>query len=110
MKLNLQQKNKFKKNGFLVVDIFSKKELQQFENAVLYLIETQALKANKRNAKIKLSKSKLTSSVLMELDKFNHDFIADISDFLPNMTESIQLLANKKFVTHIRNKETIIFM
>lgn len=96
MRLSLEYKKKFKKNGFLIVDIFSKKEIQQFENAILHLIESQALKANKSNAQIKLSKNKLISSVLMELDKFNHDYIADISDFLPNMTESLQLLANKK--------------
>lgn len=96
MKLTLKDKKKFEKNGYLILNIFSKKDLNQFKKSLLYIIEKQAIKANQNNAKIKITKKNLTSSVLLELEKFNHDYISDISDFIINTTESLQLLANKK--------------
>ena len=96
MKLNTDHKKKFEQNGFLILDVFSKNELKQFEKALFYIIEEQVLKANQNKAKIKINKNNLVSSVLSELDKFNHDHIADINDILRNITESLQLLSNKK--------------
>ena len=96
MQLNLKLKKKFEKNGYVILDIFSKNELKEFERSLFYIIEKQAQKANQNKANIKVNKNKLISSVLSQLDKFNHDYIADISDFIMSTTESLQLLANKK--------------
>ena len=95
MNLSYNHKKKFEQNGFLIIDVFSNNELKEFEKSLFYIIEKQVLKANKNNAKIKIDKNNLISSVLSQLDKFNHDYIADISDFLMNTTESLQLLSNK---------------
>jgi ectoine hydroxylase-related dioxygenase (phytanoyl-CoA dioxygenase family) len=104
MKLNTDHKKKFEQNGFLIIDVFSSNELKEFEKSLFYIIEKQVLKANKNEAKIKIDKNNFISSVLSQLDKFNHDHIADISDFLMNTTESLQLLSNKKI------KQTINFL
>ena len=104
MNLSYNHKKKFEQNGFLIIDVFSNNELKEFEKSLFYIIEKQVLKANKNNAKIKIDKNNLISSVLSQLDKFNHDYIADISDFLMNTTESLQLLSNKKI------KQTINFL
>ena len=88
----------FNNNGYLIIDnLIPKSELKKFEQAVKAVVSFQLKKQN-----VNVNKGRNLSDGMNLLEEINHDIIADISDYLAYMPESLRILSSSK-IKHVIN-------
>lgn len=105
MKISEEQIQSFEEKGFLILEkFFSEAELKRFENTLRKIIQIQIKKARKMYSEFNQDfKGKEFDDGVIELDKINHQFIADIYDTIYS-TSAFLNLASKKEITQCINQ------
>lgn len=96
MKLNSSQKQKFNDDGYIILDIFSDAELENFKLSVNKIVDFQINDSIKNKKKFDLKKSKNLLKNISSLEKLGNEYVSDLGDFLTGLPESMQLIGNKK--------------
>ena len=98
MKISDIQIKSFEKKGFLVLEnFFSEDELKRFENMLRKIIKIQIKKAKKIHPELKENfEGKEFDEGIIELDKINHQFVADIYDTIYSTSAFLALSAKKE--------------
>ena len=96
MKVLKEQIKFFNDYGYLIINnFFSQEDLISFNNTLNEIIKFQILKAKKINKSFpNIRVGEELSDGIRNLEKVNHDFIADISDYLISLPETMRLLSN----------------
>ena len=96
MKLSTEQLNHFQNHGYLVIDdFFTLRDMKAFTEAVRAIIHFQCTKAGKIDPGFpEIMVGDEFSSGMTKLEELDHSFIADISDYLASLPETLKLLSN----------------
>lgn len=94
--IDLEKNNFFNKNGYLIIDhLFAEEDISSFKDTLIEIIRYQIIKAKKINNQFpNIKKGEELSIGIENLEKVNHDYIADISDYLISLPETLRLLSN----------------
>ena len=93
--LSKEQINFLNSSGYIIVDdFFTNNELETFKETLRLIIQYQIRKATNNNMNTdNIVIGEEFSNGMLELEKFDHDYIADISDYLLSIPETFLLLS-----------------
>ena len=102
-KLSQKQLDEYKENGFTIVDVFSKEELDEFKEGMRILIRASLHRATKvyPNVLEKVSVGQEFDLGMFLLEEIDHVYQSDIYDSVAFMPEFLRLCANKKKCAYI---------
>ena len=97
MKIDKTQIELFNQNGYIIVDdFFNKQEISDFQTTLGKLIRSRLKKINKGDVI-----DNLFHDGLIELENYNHSFVADLYDTLSQTTDFKRLTTKKELSTLI---------
>ncbi len=106
MQLTEEQKKSFIDNGYIILDdFFTKSELTEFKNMLIYLIKINLKKASKKYSEFVLDDfaGEELDAGIIKLEELDHQFVADIYDTLFQTPQFMRITA-KKEISHCINQ------
>ena len=97
--LTEEQKKSFTENGFIILDnFFSKIELLEFKNMIIYLIKINLKKVAKKDSKIivKDFEGKELDEGIIKLEEIDHQYVANIYDTIFQTPQFLRISAKKE--------------
>ncbi len=111
---NSQLKNKFEKDGYLLLPLFKKRNLNELKKNLAILINN----SYEKNSLIKQHNSKNVDETIhkgmINLDKKNHKYLSEIYDIVSKSTDFLNLLINKnvlktvKLLLNLQSKKNLL--